>query len=1237
MKRSFRTLLALAPLFVATIAEAKGPPSFNAYAKAPPVLAPTRAGAAPPAFVASVDAQRGVPTFLWAARGQGGVAAITAVSPEAAARQHLARHASRYGLSQEAIDTAVVTQVHDTGRGGIIVVLRQRPGGIEVFHDDVKVLMDRNLELVAIGNNLHASAVAHPKTAPVVLSEREAIAAAFKDLYGVALPATDLVDAKKIKGGYHYYGLGASKAAAAAGVRFLTPARVKRVWFPMPDRLVPGYFVELHAGTPGAPVPEAYDYVIAADDGRLLYRDDLTHYDTFNYRVFADATGDHRPMDGPIADYTPHPTGKPDGSYPAFATPNLISIDGFNATHDPWLPSGAMQTQGNNVDAFTDHDASDSFTMGDLRASVTSPGTFDRTYDTSADPLSSPDQEMASVADIFYVTNWLHDWWYDSGWNEAAGDAQEDNYGRGGIAGDPLFACAQSGAPMQRDNSNMSAMADGESPVMRMFVWDGKSSTVLGVQPLGQNLQTGGAAFGPQAYSVSAPVVLVDDGTAPITDGCEAIMNDVSGAIALIDRGMCTFKQKAVNAATAGAVGVIIVDNNANEPPPALGDGDPMGPLAIPALSITLADGASIKTALMSGPVTASMNRTVQPDRDGTIDNSVVAHEWGHYLHLRQVACSAQQCLAESEGWGDTDAFMMVVRQGDDLNGTFALAQYATVSFPDDPAYFGIRRYPYSIDMTKNPLTFKDIASGQALPSGPPVAQGPAANDNSEVHNAGEIWASMLFEGFVALLQSSQTPSPPYTFDGARRRMSDYIEAGLKLAPTDPTYTEQRDAILAAAAAADPNDLALLAAAFAKRGAGTCAVSPARDSTDFTGVMESFTVQPNLAILSAKLDDSAASCDHDGHLDAGETGLLTVQMMNAGTAPVMSATATVTSTSPDALFPNGPKIDFGEIAPLSTVTATIQVSLAKTVTKRENLPLTITVDNAMSCPQSGTLSIAPLVNYDQIPMDATTDTVEEDVSPWLPTGDGAAMIWSIAEPVPGNHVWAGVDYASPSDTQLLSPPLKVGTTDDFVMTFDHRHSFEQSMGVNWDGGVIEVSTDLGTTWSDISMYGDPGYDGTLGDPMMMAMNVLRGRQGYAGTNPSWPNTDTVTVNMGKKLAGQTVRIRFRIGTDDAQGDVGWQLDNIGFTGITNKPFTAIVDDMSTCSSGPPDAGTGGSTTTTTSGSTSGSGAGGGGGSPESDGDTGCSCTTTGAPSAPGPLSAALLAFAALGLRRRRRS
>ena len=1171
MKRSLRCLLAVAPLFFSTLAGAKDLPNYNAIYAAKPAKSALSQVRSPAAFVASTDDRRGVPTFLWAARSAsvGAAAGLTHVpnlTPESAARLHLERHASRYGLAREALATARVSQIHDLGRGGIIVVLRQAPGGIELFHNDVKVLLDRKLELVAIGGNLHAGAVAHPKTHGFLAAETSALAAAFKDLHGVGVDPSAFLDTKQTKGDYHYYDLGASPALKGTDLHFVDPARIKRVYFPLPDRLVPAYFLELHTQRLGDVESSAYAYVIAADDGRLLYRENLTHGEIFNYRVYADATGDHRPMDGPIADFCPHPTGTPDGSKPAFATPNLIAIDGFNKFKDPWLPAGATTSTGNNVDAYTDDGKPNGFSTNDIRATTTSANTFDRSYDTSAGPQSSADQKMASIIDLFYVTNWLHDWWYDSGFDEAAGNAQKSNLGRGGIGGDVLLAEAQDGAPQQRNNSNISVFGDGGSPRMQMFVWDGISATTLGVQPLNQTLPNGVAQFGPQSFDLSGEVVLANDGNAPVTDVCQAITNNVAGKIVLVDRGTCTFKSKAVRVQQAGAAGMILINNTPGEAPPYMPNAQGGGPVTIPSMSITLADGNALKAALMNGPVNVTMSRSLSVDRDGTLDNSVIAHEWGHYIHLRQVACGSAACSAESEGWGDFFALHQAVREGDDLDAVYPMAQYATAAFPDDPNYFGIRRYPYSVDFSKNALTFKHITDGQDLPANVPVAQYTAQVNNAEAHAAGEVWAAMLFEAYVALLKKSQGPSAPYTFDEARRRMGDYVEGGLKLAPVDPTFTEQRDAILAAAAAADIDDLQVLAQAFARRGAGTCAVSPPRDSQDFSGVVESFTVQPNLAIVSVTVDDSVTSCDGDGKLDAEETGKVTVTVQNTGTAPIDSAVASVVSTAEGVTFPSGNNITFGALPPFGTATASIDVALAPTLLEMQNIDLKVALEGVSSCNGDATLTTAPLGNYDVMPMASTLDTVETDDTTWKPQGQEGASIWTRIETSPGNRVWAGSNHPSPSDTYLVSPQLVVSATDKLVLSFDHRYSFEQSNDIGWDGSVIEISA--GNGWEDITTYGDPGYTGTIGDPQGQAQNPLIDRPGYIGQSASWPALEKQTIDLGNTLAGKTIRIRFRIGTDDAAGDNGWEIDNIQLDGITNKPFSSLVDDKGTCGAGP---------------------------------------------------------------------
>ncbi len=1182
MKRSVRCLTMLTALLGASFAHAKELPNFDAYYRAQSAPAPAASPRVSRALgggrVASVQPRTGAPAFFWGSRDPSGMKALVAsTKPDVAARKALVNAAEMLRLPEAAIQSTVVREIHDRGQGGVIVRLAQEIDGVEVFRGRANVMLDRAHQLVAASNNLHPAAFAGNKrvSRTFVVSPAGALSSAFRDFHGIDLPVANLV-ARGEKGRYQTFDLLPTKDHAFAG-----PARVKKVYFPLPERLVPAYYLEIRPREVGAKEADLYGYVIAADDGRILYRANLTHSAAFNYRVWADANGDKRPLDGPQANFTPHPTGVPDGSSPPFIAPVLVSMDGFNknpqGTFDPWLASGATSTLGNNVDAYADHNQPDGFGAGDVRPSVTAPGVFDRTYDVNVAPTANQTQIMASATQLFYVNNWLHDYWYDSGFDEAAGNAQKSNFGRGGEEGDALRAEAQDDAfnSQSRNNANMQTPADGEAPIMQMYLWSGASARSLTTNPGNKPYGNALAEFGPQTYNTTGALSLVDDKSTATTnqtpgtfgDGCQAITNNVSGKIVVIDRGACTFKQKVVNAQAAGAIGMILA-NHLDEPdPPFMPDGQPNGNVTIPAMSVTLASGAAIKQAMMAGDLTATMTRSAAGvERDGTIDNHIVAHEWGHYIHNRLADCGSNMCRGTGEGWGDIVALHMSFREGDDLDGVFGMSVYATAVLGDS-GYYGIRRVPYSTDMTKNGLTFRHISDGEALPDHP-MATIPAPN--SEVHNAGEVWATMTFEATVALLKRSQEPGAPYTFEGARRRMADYFVAALKMVPPDATYLEQRDAILAAAAAVDVKDMELIAQAFAKRGAGSCAISPPRDSNDGIGVIESFEVKAAISDLAGALDDGIQSCDSDGRLDAQEQGRVTIEIKNTGVTALTDAVASVGTQQAGISFPQGTQIQLGSIPPFGSAKATIEVALDGSIAGIGSVTLDIGVTSAQTCTPKSTLVEVPYINYDNVPSSATLESAESDLETWQKSGDGGDKVWSRIQNGPPNHVFHGVDSGSMSDTSLESPVIVAGP-GPLSVSLKHRHDFEvgpppQGGGiVNYDGAVLEISMDNGQSWQDADQFANVPYNGTI---TAISDNPLGDRQGFVGQNAAWPGFNTLNLDFGNALAGKSFKLRFRIGTDPAAGAYGWEIDDINVTGATNKPFSSIVEDATSCAGVP---------------------------------------------------------------------
>ena len=879
----------------------------------PTAPTPSSAGA-PVAVPLKSSADRGAPARLW--RG-GGIAAAPAATPAASAVTLIGRLAPAWGAPAGTADLIPLATV--AVDGGDVVRVRQQIDGIAVDGGELRVLVGRGGTLIAAAGALVPADIARDRSS-YRLDAAAAVARAIGDLHGVDIADTALR-------GHHKAGAATGGddvawfAGEVAGVH-VEEARARKLWHRDGDALVAAWVVEAFTSSVDTTDALAYRTVVGARDGRVLARRDLTH-DAFQYRVFAENGGDKRPLDGPVADFSPHPTGEPGGARPSFIPPNLVSVDGLNhpadgAAADPWLAADATETVGNNVDAYTDINSPSGLSQGDFRAEVTGAGVFDRTYDPTVGPLTSGEQQRAAITQLFYSINWLHDDWYDAGFTEAAGNGQQDNYGRGGVAGDRIRAEAQDGANNgNRNNANMSTPDDGMSPRMQVYLWSGLEDRLLTVQSSNRTPASRGAAFGPQSYDVQGDLVAAVDGggTSP-SDGCEPLTNAaaVAGKIALVDRGVCTFKTKTLNAQNAGAIGVILANNAASTSPPSMpNDAMITTPITIPTMSVLQSEGATLRTELMAGPVQMAMHRAVGPEADGALDGALVAHEFGHYVHHRLSLCGTAQCGAMSEGWGDFIALHMIARPGDDLTGTYSVSGYA---YAGDP-YFGIRRAPYSITTSKNAFTFRHVADGQALPSTHPISGG---GPNSEVHNAGEVWAEAMWEAYVALQQARGAAS----FDEVRRKMQRYVVAGLLMSPPDATFTEVRDAILAAAQASSPADHGTLANAFARRGLGSCAVSPARDSDDFVGVVESFDVKGHASAGAPQLAVDVKDCDDDDNLDVGETATLTVPVVNTGAAALSDVVVSVATTTPGVTIVT-PSVTVGSLAPYASGMATFQV------------------------------------------------------------------------------------------------------------------------------------------------------------------------------------------------------------------------------------------------------------------------------------------------------------------------
>lgn len=116
--------------------------------------------------------------------------------------------------------------------------------------------------------------------------------------------------------------------------------------------------------------------------------------------------------------------------------------------------------------------------------------------------------------------------------------------------------------------------------------------------------------------------------------------------------------------------------------------------------------------------------------------------------------------------------------------------------------------------------------------------------------------------------------------------------------------------------------------------------------------------------------------------------------------------------------------------------------------------------------------------------------------------------------------------------------LPEGTTP--YLRFRHAFGFEAGGGVNWDGGVVEYSTDDGASWQDVgNRFTHNGYNGVLNEPET-GPNPLQGRAAFVGLSKGYQSSRVDLSTM----AGGDIRFRFRIGEDALAGGYGWFVDDI---------------------------------------------------------------------------------------------
>jgi subtilase family serine protease len=359
-------------------------------------------------------------------------------APPVALRNTLGEAADRLGLDDEDLRSLTVVRDYVSRTTGLRhVTFAQAFDDIPVFDGTVTVHIASSGEIVRVTSSAGRG---EARRRNPTLAAEEAATVASNDINPEALFVP-----VRVGGSARTPVQGQDSAARFARGRFLRDVTASLVWFAMEGGLRLAWHVELEPDG----LPQFYDVLIDAESGELLLRRNRVLDANGRGRVVqlaaTQAIDARRPDQMPIG---------------AGACPPPVNHELRDLTapfRDPSTVLSDMgRLSGNNVHVF--------------RGNTTTEGTLG-TFDGARWLFDFPFNSAASAETaLFFSLNFAHDFFYDLGFDEAAGNFQASNFGRGGLGGDPIAGVARAAG---RNNATFMRAPEGTSPVISMFLWDG--------------------------------------------------------------------------------------------------------------------------------------------------------------------------------------------------------------------------------------------------------------------------------------------------------------------------------------------------------------------------------------------------------------------------------------------------------------------------------------------------------------------------------------------------------------------------------------------------------------------------------------------------------------------------------------------------------------------------------------------------------------------------------------------
>jgi hypothetical protein len=316
-----------------------------------------------------------------------------------------------------------------------------------------------------------------------------------------------------------------------------------------------------------------------------------------------------------------------------------------------------------------------------------------------------------------------------------------------------------------------------------------------------------------------------------------------------------------------------------------------------------------------------------------------------------------------------------------------------------------------------------------------------------------------------------------------------------------------------------------------------------------SSVVQNFVLQPVAVLQNQGTEFTAESCTRNNAIEPGETVTINLPLRNTGAANAANLTATLLPTG-GVTNPSQPQ-SYGAM-PINGAVVSRQFTFTASSGLACGQEIVLTFQLQDGANNLGAVTLNFNAGAKKLALRETFDRAPLSKLPqgWTTAATGAQEVW---------RTLRGRSFASfpnvmfsdstfqPGVNELVSPVFQV-TSPNAVLTFSNKFDLESTFLRNrlYDGAVLEIKIGAGE-FQDIEASGGVftagGYSGVIDG---CCQNPLAGRRGWSSRSGTGQDAVFVptTVNLPASAAGQTVQLRWRVGTDIGGRRQGQWIDNI---------------------------------------------------------------------------------------------